>query len=102
MSDLLLLALAAIGGLALGLFFFGGLWWTVRRGVISRHPALLFTGSLILRLGVTVGGLWLLSGGDWQRLAAGLVGLLIARWLVTRWTRPRPVAEGAKEEQSWS
>ena len=97
MSDLLLLALAAIGGLALGLFFFGGLWWTVRRGVTSRHPALLFTGSLVLRLGVTVGGLWLLSAGDWQRLAAGLIGLLLARWLVTRWTRP--ASDYAREER---
>ena len=102
MSDLLTLPLAAIAGVVLGLFFFGGLWWTVQRGVVSRHPALLFIGSMILRLAVATGGFWLVSAGDWRRLIACLAGFLLARWLVTRWSRPRPVADGAKEERSWS
>lgn len=102
MTEMLLLALALVAGVALGLFFFGGLWWTVQRGVVSRHPALLFTGSMVLRLGVAAGGFWLVSAGDWRRLVACLVGFLLARWLVTRWTRPRPLADDPQEGRSWS
>jgi len=41
MTELLILALAA--GLVLGAIFFGGLWWTVRKGVSSKYPALWFS-----------------------------------------------------------
>jgi heme A synthase len=33
----------------LGVIFFGGLWWTVRKGLSSKRPALCFFGSLLLR-----------------------------------------------------
>ena len=44
--------------LLLGAFFFGGLWWTVQKGVTSETPALWFLGSLLLRTGVDSG--WIL------------------------------------------
>jgi F1F0 ATPase subunit 2 len=44
-------------------------------------------GSLLLRLGVTMAGFYLVSGGDWQRLLSCLVGFVMARQLVTRLTR---------------
>ena len=49
MNDILPLALALAAGLLLGAFFFGGLWWTVQKGVASERPALWFLGSLLLR-----------------------------------------------------
>ena len=49
MNEVLTLALALLAGVALGAVFFGGLWWTVRKGVSSKHPALWFLGSLLLR-----------------------------------------------------
>lgn len=82
----LLLALAA-GGL-LGALFFGGLWWTVRKGVSSRQPALWFFGSLLVRTGAVLGGLYLVANGDWQRLLPCLVGFVMAQLVVTRLTRP--------------
>lgn len=102
MTDWSALALAAAAGVLLGLFFFGGLWWTVRRGLSTPHPALLFTGSLILRLGVAAGGFYLVGGDDWRRLVACLVGFLLARVLVTRWTRRYAPAANARKEAEWS
>jgi F1F0 ATPase subunit 2 len=32
-------------GLLLGAIFFGGLWWTVRKGVSSKRPALWFSAA---------------------------------------------------------
>jgi F1F0 ATPase subunit 2 len=46
MSEALMLGLAGVAGLLLGAIFFGGLWWTVRKGVASSRPALWFLGSL--------------------------------------------------------
>jgi F1F0 ATPase subunit 2 len=71
----------------LGALFFGGLWWTVLKGLTSPRPALWFLGSMLLRTGITLSGFYLVSGGDWQRLLACLAGFVIARLVVTRLTR---------------
>lgn len=88
MSDALYPILAAAAGAALGLFFFGGLWWTVRGGLASRRPALLFFGSLLLRTGVILAGFYFVSRGHWERLLACLLGFMAARLIVTRLVRP--------------
>lgn len=84
MNDIFSLVPALITGLLLGAMFFGGLWWTVRKGVTSRRPALWFFGSLLLRTVITLAGLYVVSDGHWERLLAGLVGFTIARPIVTR------------------
>jgi len=88
MSNFLILVLALIAGLLLGATFFGGLWWTVRKGISSKHPALLFLGSLLLRMSIVLLGFYFVGRGDWQRLVACLVGFIIARFIVVRLTRP--------------
>ena len=102
MTDWLILGLAGGAGVVLGVFFFGGLWWTVRRGLSTRRPALLFTGSLVLRLVVAAGGFYLVGGDDWRRLVACLAGFLLARWLVTRWTRRTVPVANSREETEWN
>ena len=58
MSDILALALAFVAGTLLGAFFFGGLWWTVQKGMTSEAPALWFLGSLLLRTGLILAGFY--------------------------------------------
>ena len=64
------LALALAAGVLLGAVFFGGLWWTVRKGLSSEQPALWFLGSLLLRTSITLAGFYFVSGGHWERLLA--------------------------------
>ena len=90
MNEWLMLALAWMAGLLLGAIFFGGLWWTVRLGVASRRPALLFLGSLLLRTVVVVAGFYFVGDGHWQRLLACLFGVVIARFIVT-WVAGPPI-----------
>ena len=80
----LLLALAA--GVLLGSIFFGGLWWTVRKGFSSNKPALWFFGSVVLRTGITLAGFYFASGADWKQLLVCLLGFIIARLVVTKLT----------------
>jgi F1F0 ATPase subunit 2 len=83
------LILSLIAGLALGLFFFGGLWWTVRKAINSSNPALWFFSSVMLRMAVVIFGFYLVMAGDWRRLCIALVGFIIARMIVTHFS-PSP------------
>jgi F1F0 ATPase subunit 2 len=87
MNDTLTLVLALLAGTALGAMFFGGLWWTVRRAVSASQPALWFVGSLLVRTTIALAGFFFVSGGDWQRLVACVVGFVMARHVATRLTR---------------
>lgn len=88
MNEGLTLVLALVVGLLLGAIYFGGLWWTVRKGMTSKRPALLFLGSLVLRTGVVVAGFYVVSDGHWQSLLACLFSFAIARLMVTRIAGP--------------
>ena len=83
------LMLVGTAGVLLGLFFFGGLWWTLRRALASPRPALWVGGSLLLRIGCVAAGFVVVSAGDWRRLLACLLGFWAARVLVLRLTARR-------------
>ena len=99
MNDMLSLAPALGVGLLLGAIFFGGLWWTVRKGASSARPALWFFGSLLLRISLTLAGFYAVSDGHWGKLLVCLLGFTMARLIVTRLTRfadkPARLAEEA-------
>jgi F1F0 ATPase subunit 2 len=92
MNELLLfvfaILLALLEGALLGVFFFAGLWWTVRKMASSKQVALLFLGSMLLRTSIVIMGFYfILDGDNWQHLLVGLLGFIIARIIVTRLTR---------------
>ena len=87
MNDTLSLALAFATGVLLGAIFFGGLWWTVRKGLSSEQPALWFLGSLLLRSSLVLAGFYLVARGHWERVVVCLLGFVAARLIVTRLTR---------------
>ena len=88
MNDFLILALELVAGLLLGAIFFGGLWWTVRKGIASRYAALWFLTSMLTRMGIVLAGFYFVGHGDWRRLASCLLGFIVARFAVMRLTRP--------------
>ncbi|MBN2369269.1 MAG: ATP synthase subunit I [Vicinamibacteria bacterium] len=87
MNEFLTLALALLAGLLLGAVFFGGLWWTIRRGVSSERPALWFFGGLLSRMSIALAGFYFVSGRHWERLLLCLLGFVLARLVVTWLTR---------------
>ncbi|HAT29532.1 MAG TPA: ATP synthase subunit I [Janthinobacterium sp.] len=89
MNETMTWGLAGLAGAALGALFFGGLWWTVRRGLASSQPALWLFGSLLLRMGATLAGFYAVGGGDWRRLLACLLGFVAARLLALRLGAPQ-------------
>ena len=97
MNDALILVFSGIAGVAIGAVFFGGLWWTVRRGMQSPRPALWFLASILVRMGIAITGFYFVGADQWQRFAACLVGFVIARLLITWKTRPTQEEHHATE-----
>ena len=95
MNEFLHLAPALAAGWLLGAMFFGGLWWTVRRGGASQRPALWFLGSFLLRMGIAVAGFYLVGRDHWQQLLMCLLGFVMARltmsWLIRVPATTRPL-----------
>jgi F1F0 ATPase subunit 2 len=89
MNEALTLAPAMVTGVLIGLLFYGGLWWTVRKGFSSKQPALWFFGSLLLRMSIALAGFYFVSGGHWERLLVCLLGFFLARLIVTRLASPQ-------------
>jgi F1F0 ATPase subunit 2 len=88
MNETLMLALAWAFGAVLGVVFFGGLWWTIRKSLCSKRPALWIFGSLLLRISIVAAGFYLFAGRHWERLLLCLLGFIAARFGVIRLTRP--------------
>lgn len=95
MNDFASLVTALVVGELLGLVFFGGLWWTVRRAMSSPRVALWFFASMLLRTAIVLAGFYLVGGNDWRRWLALLLGFSLARFVVNRLTKGMaPLAEG--------
>ena len=87
MNEIVYMILAFIVGLLQGTIFFGGLWFTVKKLVTSKIPALLFLGSFILRVSITLIGFYYISSGSWQRLLICVAGFITSRYSVIYFTK---------------
>ena len=87
MNEALYMVLAFAGGLVLGTLFFGGLWLTMKKIITSKMSGLLFSGSFLIRAGITMIGFYYISMGHWQRLLICVFGYVVARFLVMRITK---------------
>jgi F1F0 ATPase subunit 2 len=80
------LAWAFFMGAAIGIFYFGGLWWTVQRLPRTSSPGLWVLGSFGVRSCAGVAGFYFIMGDDWVKLMAGLAGFFLVRVLSVRGT----------------
>ncbi len=78
MPHLLQIVLVFFAGMVLGLIYFGGLAWTVRR-LVAGGGVLLTAGSFLLRGALLLAGFWLLAGTHAEYWIACLVGFTAAR-----------------------
>lgn len=87
MNDLLRMILVGVAGMMLGLFFYGGLWWTVKKTVSTSQPALWVFTSMLIRMLVSLTGIYFVTGAQMTPLLVCLAGFFIARIVVTKLTR---------------
>ncbi len=98
-STILYFGLLFAFGAILGAFFFGGLWLTVRHLPNSRHPALLFLGSVLIRTAAVLSGIWFASNGMAGAILACLAGFLTVRLLSTSSIVSQRVIDGQRGSQ---
>ncbi len=83
MPHLFQLALVFLGGVALGMFFFGGLALTVRR-LVAGGGAMLILYSFLLRVVVLLAGFWLLARNHAEYWVACLLGFTAAKLILSQ------------------
>ncbi|TVM14716.1 ATP synthase subunit I [Oceanidesulfovibrio indonesiensis] len=88
------LALAA--GVGVGLFFFGGLWWTVRNLPASRNPALLIFASAVGRMLVACAGFLAATAGRPLSSILWIAGFLAMRIVLSRTLGAQPATREEK------
>ena len=96
MNEALVLLGVVCGGAALGLFYFGTLWLTVQRMGSQRNPGLWLVLGFLVRISLTLGGLYWLFGDKIIQIALAMGGFIIGRTIVFRYLGPDM---GAKSEQ---
>lgn len=89
-SSLIVIVACLMAGVAMGVFFFLGLWWTVTKLVSSRRRGILLVGSSILRMFVVLAAMYVISSGHIERLVSCVIGMLVARLVIVRVLRPQP------------
>lgn len=90
-ADFAWIPLVLLSGAALGLFFYGGLWLTVRAAPGAQRPQLLLVASFWIRNIVVIVGFVLAMDGHWQRAVVCLAGFVAARYAwMHRMPDPRP------------
>lgn len=83
LNEMVFTILVFMAGLALGTFFFGGLWLTIKIMQITKMPSLVFLASFVLRIGIVLNGFYFIAATHWSNMLICLMGFIIARFVVT-------------------
>lgn len=89
MNNIVQIVVVFLAGIAIGIFFFGGLWFTIKKAMPSKIPALWFSGSFILRISVTLLGFYFVAAGNVQSLLSCTFGFIISRFIVSYLTKQK-------------
>ncbi|PIQ29269.1 hypothetical protein COW36_17200 [bacterium (Candidatus Blackallbacteria) CG17_big_fil_post_rev_8_21_14_2_50_48_46] len=90
---------AFLTGILLSLIFFGGLWWTVQKGLKTQQPARLFLSSSLLRTGLVLLGFYTIANHHWERFLACLLGFVLGRQLVLKFSKATDKSKHCAEVQ---
>jgi len=83
-ADIVGLLITFFFGMAIGLFYFMGLWWTVQTLPERRRPGLWMTASYLIRTAFAVFAFYFVMSGHRQRLLASLLGFIVIRIVLVR------------------
>jgi|LGVE01.1.fsa_nt_gb F1F0 ATPase subunit 2 len=74
--------LGFIGGILLGIVFFGGLYWTVKKVGRVKYPGPLMLMSAVARMSVLLFGIYFLGGNAINQVLAVLVGVVLVKFVM--------------------
>ncbi len=89
MNEFFILILSLASGIGLGIFYFGGLWLTLKQLPYSQQPVLLTLGSFFGRTAVCLFVFYLVVRvSHLEGLALSLVGFIIMKFMLVRSLSP--------------
>lgn len=92
------LLITSLWGMSLGIFYFGGLWITVRLVPRVSKPKKLLFISFILRISVLLVNLWLILHLYFLYFPATLIAFFLVRFIMlSRFSRPTPKVSHANQ-----
>jgi F1F0 ATPase subunit 2 len=83
MNEILVLVITMMSGSVLGVFYFGGLWFTLKHLPGSQQPALLALSGFLVRSLVCLFVFYLISSNGWEGTVSSLVGFTLAKLAMT-------------------
>jgi len=93
--------MSIIAGGAVGLLFFGGLWFTVRVIYRVKHPGWLMLFSFIVRIIAFLTAFYLIARyGNWLYLVFALAAALIVRTVLMRTIGPSSIERNKLKNDS--
>lgn len=93
MNDFMMIILSLAIGAGLGIFYFGGLWLTLKKLPSSGNPYFLTLGSFFGRTVLSLSVFYLISrGGQWERLLISLFGFIMMKVFLVFRLRPHKEA----------
>lgn len=95
-----LLAESFCAGLIIGMAYFIGLWWTVRKISSLQAPAAWLLVSFLTRAVVVLVAFYFVMNGGWQNLIACVVGFLTARLLLLRRISPQSATQNRAADET--
>ena len=84
MTILTSVLIAFARGILLGCAFFYVLWLSTQKLMVSKPSVLWYVGAWLARMALAIGGLYLISMGNWLLLLASLCGFIVGRYLISR------------------
>jgi len=74
--------IAFIVGVLAGILFFGGLYLTVKKLTTMKYPAFFMMLSLIIRLVILAGGIYLIMDGGIRNVLSAMAGIILVRFVM--------------------
>ena len=83
MNEFFILILSLVSGIGLGIFYFGGLWLTLKQLPYTQQPVLLTLGSFFGRNAVCLFSFYLIvSVGHLEGLMLSLAGFVLMKFVL--------------------
>jgi F1F0 ATPase subunit 2 len=81
--DPFVICVATAWGVILSVFFFGGLWWTLKKIPHKQNPRRFLGYSFIIRTSIALGGFWLALNHSPAAFGVTMAAFALMRFMLT-------------------
>ena len=89
MTDIIIYCVAALWGLILGLFYFGGLYHTIKLAAGKRTIKSIFFLSFLIRTILVLAGFWLILRYGLRPFVISFILFVVTRFIMTKKLGPK-------------